>query len=72
MLVNTIFLVSLCLITLPLYSVTVQMGGDYKASLMPKDVIDNAARAHSLQVCPLAIMLCVIWHVIETWVTCQG
>ena len=50
MLVNTIFLASLCLLTLPLYSITVQMGGDFKAELLPKDIVDNALRVHSLEV----------------------
>ena len=49
MLVNTIFLASLGFLTLPLYTVCVQMGGDYKAHLLSKDVLQGAVRAHSLK-----------------------
>lgn len=50
MVINTIFLASLSLLTLPLYSITVQMGGDFKANLLPEGVVNNAIRIQGLQV----------------------
>lgn len=50
MVVNTIYLASLSMLTLPLYSITVQMGGDFKAHLLPSVVVHDALRVRSLQV----------------------
>ena len=49
MLVNTIFLASLGFLTLPLYTITVQMGGDFKAQLLSEEIVQNADRIHSLK-----------------------
>ena len=46
MVVNTIFLVSLGFYTLPLYTITVQMGGDFKAQLLSEEIVLNAHRLH--------------------------
>ena len=50
MVVNTIYLASLSMLTLPLYSITVQMGGDFKAHLLPSNVVHDALRFRSIQV----------------------
>ena len=49
MLVNTIFLASLGFLTLPLYTITVQMGGDFKAQLLSEEIVQNADRIQSLK-----------------------
>ena len=49
MLVNTIFLLSLGFLTLPLYTITVQMGGSLKAQLLSAEIVRNADRIHSLK-----------------------
>jgi hypothetical protein len=43
MLVNTIYFLVLSLNTMPLYSLVVQMGGDYKHGLMPRDLQTHMA-----------------------------
>ena len=61
MLVNTVFLASLGFLTLPLYTITVQMGGDFKAQLLSKEIVQNSTRARSLKArstLPLCNVIC--------------
>ena len=44
------FLANLGFLTLPLYSLCVQMGGDFKAQLLSPEIVHNAMRAHSFKV----------------------
>ncbi|KAK9829176.1 hypothetical protein WJX72_004342 [[Myrmecia] bisecta] len=48
LLVNTIYFVSLSCVTLPLFSLVVQMGGDYKAALLPEPLRERFERTASL------------------------
>lgn len=56
MVVNSVFLASLGFLTLPLYSICVQMGGDSKAQLLSAEIVQNASHAPSLKV--TALFLC--------------
>lgn len=57
MVINTIFLASLGFLTLPLYTIAVQMGGTFKPQLLSKEIVDNAIRVHSMKVCnPLSVV----------------
>jgi len=65
MVVNTIFLASLSMLTLPLYSITVQMGGDFKAHLLPDDIVQNTIRVQSIKVHPHSPFLQFLWGALQ-------